>query len=1295
MADSIVEIGSGVFSNCTNLKEVILSEKLLQISPYTFENCRSLKNICFPEKLSEIGEYSFSGCAGLESIIIPGNVKKIGSSAFKYCVGIKNITISEGVEWIGSKSFEHCAFEKIVIPDSVTYIGTLAFYANDKLLGVRLSANLTEIPEQVFYDCEGLKTVEIPFGVKSIASSAFERCLNLENLLIPDSMQSIGDNAFNNCDSLTEINIPDGVTQLGRGVFLGCSSLLKVKLPSSLQMIGVNAFSSNTVMLVYEGTYSHKYALENGCSCYVLTTEDEDVEFYVVNGIIYYVADNKAVVLMADKSLKEAVIEKEIEGYPVSEIKAAFQDNTVLTKVTIPDSVEKIGEFAFSGCTALTEVLIPESVTSIEASAFVNCKNLNEIALPDSVVSIGKAAFSYCSGLMSIKLPGNLKTIGDAAFHSCTRLTNIVLPESVEYLGKQAFDKCVELTDVTILSSLNTIEFATFRQCYKLKNIIIPEGVKVLDNAAFMYCCKLEKISLPYSLQILWGDVFYGCDSLVSIEIPEYVTQIGSGAFCSCDNLVEVKLSQNLKTIGSSAFSGCVNLENIIIPDSAESIGKYAFYNCKEIKMVKIPEAVTTLYTSSFPVNTILLVYENSYAHTFAVNNDLLYFVIRKTENPEINYGAGISGTVTDTNGNAVVSATVEAIYDDGTVKESVVTDENGAYVFTYAEVGRYTIRATDTNGNTASEAVSVKRMNVFDVFIAGETDIVLKTGYNVSGNIQPAGNATVTIKDIDGNVISIVETADGAFTFENISNGTYIITAENESGSASTEVTVYNSDVTVESLVIATESATITGYVEVEDRDFGHHRRNWVHVTLYNAEGVAIASQKTDKDGKYTFVNIPVGEYTIVAETSEMRPDKEHGYDRSHTLTGYAYMNVTEAIVYEAETIILYEENDHLAEISGKVTAHGETQDCEVVLKNVFRHEVARMTTGKNGKYTFKNVRDGLYIITATTKSDGMGLVIVVVRRGEIFGETDITVFKDSHIRNHEELMKKIPNCKDRDEALQYKDDIRREKEFYDGLSEKEKKQLSKEYIEKLNHNSELIANCSYESTEGLVENGGLIISEDELNNETSVKFVLNVEKKEAHIKSKNGVETDADYIQHSIEDTAKGKNIVQYYEISLTKNGKTITDVQKHTNSTGKIKITLDIPEEYRGHKHYSFVHVHNGETTTLVDLDDNPETVTFEVDRFSTFALSYTDEELTEVTEDSASISLSDDGKRIKVSSAVDATLYIATYDVENRLTKVESSVITAETADKLFDFNSNQAAFIMDSSLMPLCEKFIIK
>jgi hypothetical protein len=151
-----------------------------------------------------------------------------------------------------------------------------------------------------------------------------------------------------------------------------------------------------------------------------------------------------------------------INGLPVSSIvgslipvtgssfheKSAFSDCSILTSVTIPNSVTIIGDRAFAGCTNLTSVTIPDSVTSIGEDAFVDCSSLTSVTIPDSVTSLAKNAFCFCTNLASVTIPDSVTNIGIQAFCECHSLTNAIIGNSVTSIEKSAFRNCHKLKGV-------------------------------------------------------------------------------------------------------------------------------------------------------------------------------------------------------------------------------------------------------------------------------------------------------------------------------------------------------------------------------------------------------------------------------------------------------------------------------------------------------------------------------------------------------------------------------------------------------------------------------------------------------------------------------------------------------------------------------------------------------------------------------------------------------------------------------------------------------------------------------
>lgn len=124
----------------------------------------------------------------------------------------------------------------------------------------------------------------------------------------------------------------------------------------------------------------------------------------------------------------------------------AFYGFKALTAVTLPSSLEILGDQSFSNCVNLTEVVIPENVQSA-GSAFFGCSSLKKATLKGGVKTL-KNTFYGCKALESVNLPEGVESIGSMTFSSCSALTTISLPSTVTELGMMAFDSCTGLTEI-------------------------------------------------------------------------------------------------------------------------------------------------------------------------------------------------------------------------------------------------------------------------------------------------------------------------------------------------------------------------------------------------------------------------------------------------------------------------------------------------------------------------------------------------------------------------------------------------------------------------------------------------------------------------------------------------------------------------------------------------------------------------------------------------------------------------------------------------------------------------------
>lgn len=292
-----------------------------------------------------------------------------------------------------------------------------------------------------------------------------------------------------------------------------------------------------------------------------------------------------------------------------------------LSKISIGEHVQEIGQYAFYCCKWLTDssLIIPPHVRRIDSGAFAGC-NIKSLVIPSSVTYLGSdnlrstGVFEDCADLETIELNANVISIQGNAFRRCVKLRSVVLPKRVNIVYMDAFNSCKSLEYVKFNEMIETIEPGVFSGCVSLKTVILTNGLKYLG--AFPEGCQ------PPVNRIING-LFNGCVSLQSIEIPNTVEAIGQDAFKNCTGLASVTLSEKLKKIEDFTFYGCMNLSSvgylaeeaatpamnsfvennspeIVLGEGIETIGKSAFQNCLSIKTLRLPESLNEISSSAF-----------------------------------------------------------------------------------------------------------------------------------------------------------------------------------------------------------------------------------------------------------------------------------------------------------------------------------------------------------------------------------------------------------------------------------------------------------------------------------------------------------------------------------------------------------------------------------------------------------------------------------------------------------------------------------------------------------------------
>ena len=530
----------------------------------TISNINAALKTLYQTSPSILVRLDLSDTTGLTSIESIYGYEYFGSiiiedknKAFVECINLETIILPESVTSIGSYAFYNCTnLAKIVIPKSVTSIGNSAFLGCQSLAETYFNGTKEEftaiLSDNYSNPCrcnsalylngskEDSSFIVIPDGKTSISYKEFENLTRIATITIPDSVTSIEDYAFSGSTGLTSITIPDSVTSIGDNAFYGCTGLTSITIPESVTSIGSSAFE--------------------GCT-----------------------------------GLTSITIPASVTSIDSS----AFRDCTGLTSITIPASVTSIGHWAFLDCTELKTVYYTGTLKqwlaiNMGSTPFQNGADLyinntkleGNLTIPDSVTSIANSAFYGCTGLTSITIPDSVTSIANFAFYGCTGLTSITIPDSVTSIGFAAFEGCTGLTSITIPDSVTSIEGDTFYGCTGLTSITIPASVTSIGYDAFKGCTGLTSITIPDSVTSIEGYTFYGCIGLTSITIPNSVTSIGDNAFSDCTGLKSITIPDSVTSIGDNAFSWCTKLTSITIPDSVTSIGYGSFSGCSELTSV-------------------------------------------------------------------------------------------------------------------------------------------------------------------------------------------------------------------------------------------------------------------------------------------------------------------------------------------------------------------------------------------------------------------------------------------------------------------------------------------------------------------------------------------------------------------------------------------------------------------------------------------------------------------------------------------------------------------------------------
>lgn len=337
-------------------------------------------------------------------------------------------------------------------------------------------------------------------------------------------------------------------------------------------------------------------------------------------------------------------------------------------RVTIPDTVEVVGESAFENNQKVQFVVIPKSVKRLDAYVFWGCNNLEEVVLGKGLTAVDEYSFAGCTGLKQITIPENVQSIDAQAFAGCINLTDIYIPATVTGIAEDAFLNC---DNVTIHADEGSVaaQFSQKLAEQKKRDPLVtaapvqtPTAVSRPDTQATtepVSTATPAPVATPVPGNVLGSTIIVGNHALVMVHPGEEKVQQGytepeagqetgeeqditaetengkipEWMYYRNQSVSAVTIPEGTTEIGRFAFSRS-SLRTVTIPEGVTVIDYAAFYHCDNLDNVILPDTVNTVGAKAFTHTGWMDDFEENSMDDFLISGDIL--VAYKGNLPEV-----------------------------------------------------------------------------------------------------------------------------------------------------------------------------------------------------------------------------------------------------------------------------------------------------------------------------------------------------------------------------------------------------------------------------------------------------------------------------------------------------------------------------------------------------------------------------------------------------------------------------------------------------------------------------------
>ena len=606
-----VRVPAYAFYGCTNIKTIKMPNAL-SIGTGAFESCINLDNVELARCISFIGENVFRNCSSLDNVYFRGKIEYWCDIEFSDPTSNPMYYATKFYMLDDSNNYYHVT--SLEIPNTIETIGDYQFYGFDFVTNINLPNTITSIGISAFTSCSRLKIIQIPNSVTTIGAAAFKYCYDLKNIefSIDSTLTTLNNYVFSYCSSLTTFTLPNSITTISSNAFEGCSGLIKIKLTNNITTIDENAFYECSNLSIYcEPTTKPSGWNQN----WNITNQPV---FWGINETNLIELDNIEYILDSNNNTAKLV-------------KYKGDDKTLEIPSKITHNKKEYNVISIESCAIarrsnLTKLIIPNDIEKINYSAIINCVNLESITIPYLGTELDATTnnhFGYIFGASSYLENEN---------YVPTSLKEVIIKKGT-FLPNYAFYNCSKINTIEIPSTLTTYfrYSSTFAGCKELKRNIYEDGY-YLGNSENPYLLLLsvnpskDYLKVHQDTKLISGYIL-NCIFVPSIEFSNNIIFIGAGSFDKSgttnvyyNGTISDWLNINFEDAYANPMLNAKHfylknelnqweeITEIHIPNTVTSISAYQFTGF-ENQTIFIPESITNIDQLAFYFNTSLQIY--------------------------------------------------------------------------------------------------------------------------------------------------------------------------------------------------------------------------------------------------------------------------------------------------------------------------------------------------------------------------------------------------------------------------------------------------------------------------------------------------------------------------------------------------------------------------------------------------------------------------------------------------------------------------------------------------------------